>query len=497
MNEAAKTQRSERLGLADRVKGAVLWRSGSQIVAQLIAWTSTFLVIRILDPQDYGLFAMTQVVMMFLSLMSGYGFTASLIRDESIDRQKIAQVFGMLILLNGGLAILQLLIAPVAAGYFRQPIVADMLRVQALLFLFTPFIAIPNALLSREIDFRRQAKVDLFASLCSAATALLCALAGYGVWTLVIAPLVLFGVRALALTIVGRSLVWPSFRFAGAGAMLRYGSTLVAVQFFWLLQSQSDVFIAGRIIGPHELGLYTTALFLTTILSAKFVPPLNDVAFAAYSKIQDDPEAMASAFLKKVRLLMLIALPFYFGLAATAEPTVLTVLGPKWAQTVPLVRLLSFAMPFMTLQILFAPATNALGHPRIALKVAVCGAALLPLSFLAGIQFGTIGLTIAWLVAFPILTAVTAALSLPVINVRAASLGRALAPGTLASAGMLIPLLLLDSALPALSAPARLAILVPVGAATYAGLLFLFARPLVAEVRHLVRKPAAAIAEAG
>jgi O-antigen/teichoic acid export membrane protein len=492
----AKIEQSEALGLADRVKGAVLWRSGGQIVAQLITWTSTFVVIRLLDPKDYGLFAMTQVVLMFLSLMSGYGFTAALIRDESIDRRKIAQVFGMLILLNGGLAITQLLMAPVAAAYFRQPIIADMLRVQALLFVFTPFIAIPNALLSREIDFRRQAKVDLFASVCSAATALLCALSGFGVWTLVAAPLVLFGTRALVLTIVGRGLVWPSFRFAGAGTMFRYGGTMVAVQFFWLLQSQSDVFIAGRILSPHEIGLYTTALFLTTILSAKFVPPLNDVAFAAYSKIQNDPEAMASAFLKTVRLIMLIALPFYVGLAATAEPAVLTVLGPKWAQTIPLVQLLALAMPFMTLQILFAPATNALGRPEIALRVAVCGAALLPISFLVGIQFGTRGMATAWLVAFPILTAITASLALPVIGVRVSALARAIAPGLLASAGMMLPVLMLDSALPPLPPAARLAILVPVGAAAYAVLLLLFARAVVADLLRLVRKPAALPAEA-
>jgi O-antigen/teichoic acid export membrane protein len=47
---------------------------------------------------------------------------------------------------------------------------------------------------------------------------------------------------------------------------------------------------------------------------------------------------------------------------------VLTVLGPKWAETVPLVRVLALAMPFLTLQILFAPATNAIGRAGIALR---------------------------------------------------------------------------------------------------------------------------------
>lgn len=495
MGGEAKIEQSETLGLGEKVKGAVLWRSGAQIVAQLITWTATFVVIRLLNPEDYGLFAMTQVVLMLLNLLNGYGFTGALIRDESIDRQKIAQVFGMLILLNGGLALLQLLIAPLAAAYFRQPIIADLLRVQALLYLFTPFIALPNALLSRKIDFRRQAQVDLFASICGAATALLCALAGLGVWTLVAAPLVLFGVRALVLTIVAHSLVWPSFRFEGAGAMLRYGGAMVVVQFFWFLQSQSDVFIAGRIFAPHDLGLYTTALFLATILSAKFVPPLNDVAFAAYSRIQSDPEAVASAFLKTVRLIMLIALPFYFGLAATAEPMVLTVLGPKWAQTVPLVRLLALAMPFMTLQILFAPATNAIGRQGVTVRVAISGAILMPLGFFVGVQFGTVGMAVAWLVAFPALTVITAALSLPAIGARAADLVRAIRPGLLASAGMVVLVLLVDALLPPLPPAARLGLLVATGVGSYGALLALFAPRLVRDLLELVgrrRLPAGA-----
>src|SRR5690606_27790047 len=40
--------------LREQVKTAVLWRSGGQIAAQVVAWSSTLMVIRILDPADYG-----------------------------------------------------------------------------------------------------------------------------------------------------------------------------------------------------------------------------------------------------------------------------------------------------------------------------------------------------------------------------------------------------------------------------------------------------------
>jgi O-antigen/teichoic acid export membrane protein len=491
---AQKIQAAEEVGLTHRVRGAVLWRSGSQIASQLVTWTATFMVIRLLNPSDYGLFAMTQVVLMFLSLMNGYGFANALVRSDKVTPLEIRQMFGLLILLNGGLALGQLLLAPLAAAYFRQPLVETLLRVQALLYVATPFIALPQALLSRRIDFRAQGVTSLVSALLSAATALVCAWAGWGVWTLVAAPLVLFWTQAIGLTSVARSLVWPSFRFAGAGHHIRYGGAMVAIQCFWFLQSQADVFIAGRLVVPHQLGLYTISLFLTQILAGKFIPPVNEVSFAAYARIQDRQDALAAAFLKTVRLVMLIALPFYFGLATVAEPVVLTVLGSKYAETIPLVRTLAMAMPFLTLQILFAPATNALGRPRAALRVAMAGAAIMPLAFLIGCRYGTLGLARAWLFGFPILTAATVAMSLPVIGARPAGLVRAVAPGLLAGAAMAATVAGLGAMLPLMAMPVRLAILAGTGVCVYAGLLFLFARSLVEEVLGLAlgRSPAPA-----
>jgi O-antigen/teichoic acid export membrane protein len=298
------------------------------------------------------------------------------------------------------------------------------------------------------------------------------------------------------MTIASPWLTMPSFRFQGAREILGYGGAMVLVQFFWFIQSQAGVFIAGRSLPPHELGLYTTALFLTQIVASKFVPPLNDVAFAAYAQIQAQREAVASGFLKAVQLVMLVALPFYFGLAAATEAIVLTVLGPKWVETVPLVRVLALAMPFLTLQILFAPATNAIGSAGIALRVSIAGAVIMPVAFLIGIRFGTIGMAYAWLAAFPIFTAVTAALSLPVIGVRAGALAGALLPAVLASCVMLLPVLALEALLPPMHLYARLAILVVSGAAAYAAFLLLFARPLVEDLVRIVRRRPSAVAQA-
>ncbi len=474
--------------LRSQVRSAVIWRSGTQIVSQLIAWGSTFLVLRLLPLSDYGLFAMTSTVLVLLGLLNGYGFANAAIQDKEFSEQRLRQLFGILILVNGALALIQLLLAPVVASYYGEPRVADMLRVQCLLYLANPFLAMGYAVLSRKMDFRQQAQVNMGSALLGAATALAGALSGWGVWTLVAAPLVTFSSRAIGMTFAAKAWIKPSFDFRGAKSLADYGGIVMGGQIFWFLQTQSDIVIAGRALGVHELGLYTVALFLAQIFVTKVVPPLNEVAFSTYARIQHDQSAVSAGFLKSVRVVMLLAMPFCLGMAATAEPLVRTMLGEDKAIAAPVVALLALAMPFMTLHVLFAPATNARGRPGISTRTSILGTFLMPLSYLAGVQYGVTGLAAAWLVSYPMLTLVSASWSLPVIGVKAGELIAALRAPVLAGIAMGLGVVLLDRALPELPQVARLATLVVAGGTIYGGWLLTFARERLDEVVGLVLK---------
>ncbi|MGA1809327.1 MULTISPECIES: lipopolysaccharide biosynthesis protein [Sphingobium] len=476
-------------GFGARVKKAIFWRSGSQIISQMLSWVVTLAVIRLLDPKDYGLFAMTQVILNFATFLNGYGLVAALVQSEDLESHRLRQAFTIMLLLNGSLALLQLAIAPLAADYYDQPMVAQLLRVQALLYLSTPFIAIPEAITARALDFRRPAFINLIAAIASAAMALVGALSGWGVWTLVFAPMTGFWVKALGYMLVTGFRPIPSFDFSGTRAMILYGASLLGSQLFWIIQSQSDIFIGGRVLTPHQLGLYAEALFLTQIFVSKFIPPLNEVAFPAYARMQKDVSRVAWSFCKAVRLLMLISCPIYLGMAVTAEPLVETLFGQKWLEMAPFVSILALAMPFMTLQVMFAPVSNALGRPGTTARIAAIGAILMATAFLIGIQWGAIGLAWAWLGAFPILTIVTARLAGGPMGLRAIDLIRAAAPGLGCAILMAGVVLVIDRLLPPLAAPIRLAILVPAGGIAFLAALMLCARGTLMElVRLIVRR---------
>ena len=486
-------------GFAGRVRSALAWRWGSQVAMQIITWTSTILVVRLLEPTDYGLFAMTQVVLTALAFLNGQSFATSLVQTDKVDERRIGQIFGLLLAFNGTMAVIQFISAPLAAAYFREPQVAEMLRIQAIIFLTVPFTALPSELLARRLEFRKQAQVNMAAAIIGAVVALVLAWQGFGVWALVYAPICMFATRAVGMSIAARLLVKPVFDPRGAWDLFTFGGTLTICQLFWIIQSQSDIVIAGRLLPTYDLGLYSEALFLTLIVTGRFLPPINEVALAAYSELHREGKPLGPYFVKTARLVMLVTAPIYVGLALTAEPAVLTLFGEKWAGLVPIVGGLALVMPALALHLICSPVTNAMGRPRVFLFTSACGAVIMPIAFMIGvnqIEGGSIGaamgLVHAWWFAAPLLCTITLSATLPRIGVGPLTLLRELAPVALACAAMALAVLGVQRFAVIGTPLLDLGWNAAIGAAVYAGAFWLVWPHIVKDAWRMLRpKPEA------
>ena len=488
---------------ASRVRSAVIWRWGAQVGAQIITWTSTFLVVRLLDPSDYGLFAMSQVVITALAFLNGQSFATSIVQTDRIDERRVGQVFGMLLIFAVVLASVQFAFAPLAADYFGEPVVADMLRLQAVIFLTIPFSALPGEWLARKLEFRKQGQVNMASAIVGASVALLCAWLGWGVWALVYAGISIFVARAIGLTFAAKLRVRPIFDPRGAWDLVTFGGTLTVCQLFWIIQSQSDVVIAGRLLPTYDLGLYTQALFLTLIVTGRFIPPINEVALAAYSELNRAKKPLGPYFLKTARLVMMVSAPVYIGLSLTSEDAVLVLMGEKWTELTPLMAGLAVVMPAFALHLICSPVTNAMGRPNVYLFTSVAGALIFPAMFLWGANNDSagsaMGLVHAWWVAAPLLCTITLTVTLPRIGVSLVALADALAPIALACAAMAVVvlgaqhLIVIDSPLLSLVKDGAL------GAGVYAATFWFGYRSIVQETWAMLRNsgspaPASAIA---
>ena len=279
--------------------------------------------------------------------------------------------------------------------------------------------------------------------------------------------------------------------------MVSYGGAMTVVQLLWIIQSQSDIFIAGRVFEPYELGLYSEALFLTLIVTGRFLPPLNEVAFPAYAEMHKQGRPLGPYFIRTLRAVALITAPIYIGLALTAPEAIGTIFGDKWLPMAPIVAGLALVMPAMALQIVCAPATNATGHARISVYTSLIGAVLFPLCFLVGITNGPLGLVHAWWIAAPVLLIATLVLTLPVVQVGAVEFLRAILPAAVGCLAMACAVFALRMMLPDWPAPLRLLALAITGALTYAAVMWFGWRALVDESLNLIRRRPLSVPEPG
>ena len=77
--------------------------------------------------------------------------------------------------------------------------------------------------------------------------------------------------------------------------------------------SQTDVLIAGRMLGKDALGQYSLALQLATLPMQKAMSVINQVTFPLFSRSQDKPAELVAAVDRSIQLLTLCSVPDTLG----------------------------------------------------------------------------------------------------------------------------------------------------------------------------------------
>lgn len=478
------------MDIKSKVISALRWTAIARFSAQLMTWAVTIVVIRLLSPADYGLMAMSEVFFALLMILSDAGLGSALIQAAEVSERQVRQVFGALCLINGGLFALLVLAAPMIGAYYQEPRVVPIMRVLAIGFIIVPAITIPSALLSRGIDFKRKSIVEFAASALSALSVLAFAAAGLGVWALVAGRLLNLLLQAVGLNLVRPFLKLPLLSFQAASHLMRFGGLHTLTAILWSLYSQADIIVAGRAFDAETLGYYAIGLHLASLILVKVMPLLNEVALPAYARLQHDPSAVAYYFLKVVRLASLPTFPAFVGLASVAPEFVRLVLGPRYEAAIVPLTLLCTLMPLRLVSNLFPAAIFAMGRPSVEVANNLFGAIVMPVAFVTGVQWGLLGLCLAWLVGYPIVFVYQLHRSAPAIHVRTLDVLRATGP--MLSGALLMALAVWGAKrlpLEVLGGVGELVLLVLVGIIVYAGYIWALHRELAQEAFAVVRAP--------
>ncbi len=392
------------MNITGKVVHSLKWLTISKFVGQLLRWTVTFIVIRILAPEDYGLMAMSDVVISFFALFATAGLASALVQVRSFTENQIRELFGLLLTLNLLLAAALLFLAPLASAYYQEPRLTLVLQVLQIGFLITAIETLPSAMLTREMRFKALSLIDLTAGIVASAVTLGLALNGIGVWSLVIGYLFEMVIRAGLKFAAHPIKVLPRLAFRESLPLLTFGGIKTLAAIVWFAFISIDTIIGGRLWSTATLGFYAVAMQLSLIPLNKMVPMLKQVAFPAYANVHRQSEdEIAPYFLKANALAMFITFPIFFGMAATASSFIPLILGDKWLDVIVPASLIPLMLPFRVSQELMDPALEAHGHPQDVLFNWLIVLFIVAPSLFAGAHYGGLpGMCWAWVISLPI-----------------------------------------------------------------------------------------------
>lgn len=314
------------MGLFNNVK----WVTISQLIKVVCQLLGMIIFSRFLTPGEIGVMSMTLIVVNFVNVLRDMGSSAAIIqRDELTDSLKCS-VFFLNLSLGFFLFIIAFSLSGVIANFFKEPELANTVKIVAIAFPINSMTAVHLALLERESKFNKTAVVEITASILALVMAVFFVIYGAGVYSLVIQTVLYAIISALGFWIYSGWL--PKFRFKldDVRSIFRFSSNLVGFNFINYFSRNSDQIIIGRSFSSAVLGQYSLAyrVMLFPIQNITFV--LTRSLYPVLSRLQENNVEAVSTYFKVIKTIAIVIPPLMLGMAVVSHDFVLVVFGAQW-----------------------------------------------------------------------------------------------------------------------------------------------------------------------
>ncbi len=419
---------------------AFLWAVGSFGGRKLVSFVGTLVLARILVPEDFGLVAAGVAILTYMEFALDLGVASTVIyeQEEGItDRVHTAftvnLAFGVILFVVGFLA------APAVAWFFQAPGEETLFRVLFLFLLCKAAGQVPDAVLRRNLDFRRRLLAELARAGIKVMIAIPLAMAGAGAWSLVLGMVIGEAVATVVTWFAAR--FRPRLRLdrSAMRTLLRYGSTMLGVRVVSELANSGDYLVVGNRLGPEELGVYSIAYRIPELALATVFWLYSMVAFPVYARAGAlEGDKLRSGMLRAMTLTTLLVFPSSAGLALVADDAVRLFFSDRWeAAIVPMV-VMSLSLGIGAVSVAAADVLPAVGKPG---KLLLANLVLLPPTLVTMVLVAPRGLVAIALVELVSVVVYVPLLQLFVnreVGTSAREVGRACVPALSATVGMLV-----------------------------------------------------------
>ena len=323
---------------SSRITRGAGWIYTYRWLDRLLGFVSVVVVARILSPEDFGLFAIAASYVAILEGLSEFDVNSALIRTRDEHRSLYDSAWTLSVVRGMVSALLMVSVAP----FVVDPRVTTALYVLAASPLLTGLSNPRFVMFERDLNYSRLAVLTIAARLVSLSLTLFVAFAYRSYWALV-AGMVGHSLTSMLMTYALRP-YRPRLSFGRFSDIFAFSGWMSLTTMVTTLSMQTDRIIVGRLLGISDAGSYYMTQRVGVVPTGELVSPLRRILFPSFSEIAQDRPQLRRAVCESIGILGSLSLPAGVGFALVANDFVPLVLGDRWIDIVPLLRIL---VPFL------------------------------------------------------------------------------------------------------------------------------------------------------
>lgn len=349
----------------------VVWRLMEKFSAKCVTFIVSIILARLLDPSAYGTVALVTVFTIILEVFVDSGLGNALIQKKDADDLDFSSVFFFNVAMCLALYAIMFIAAPTIASFYAVPELTPIVRVQSLTIVISGVKNIQYAYVSRKMIFKKFFFATLLGTVVSAIVGLTMAYCGFGVWALVVQPLVNYTIDTIVLWL---TVPWkPKLKFSWRRlkGLLSYGWKLLVAKLLNTTYIKVRDLLIGKIYSTSDLAFYNKGDTFPSVIVPNITASVDAVIFPAMAKEQENKERVKELVKKSIHISSYLVMPMMAGLIACGVPLIRVLLTEKWTPCVPYLYMFCIVYAFWPFSIANLNAIRSLGHSEMILKIEV------------------------------------------------------------------------------------------------------------------------------
>jgi len=316
-----------------------LWLTASNYINFAVSFGSGIILARILMPDDFGKVALAMSVIALFQMLGGWGFDVAIIKEKKDAEEVASTLLSLRIIVS--LAILGLIfISSVILKNFYAKEIITICLIIASVDILRMISHIPSALIQKSMLLKRDAIINLLAVCISNGVAIIMAVRGFGIWSLVFLQTTSSVIFFVATFLLCPCKIKLRFKKEIIKDFFNFGKSFFVSTVLENFLIKADKIVVGTAFGSSILGLYNRGYTMSTMFEQWISPGIKRASLPTLSNVKQDSVRLSKIFSLIMRGITRMVILFYLVMGLLATEIIAFLYGEKWLGTAPLFRLL-------------------------------------------------------------------------------------------------------------------------------------------------------------